>query len=118
MTDLPAWLTPVSSQIEQVLSQGRLPHALLLIGRAGDGLHDLGRHLGDLMLCQQAEKPCGLCKSCLLVKAGVHPDRLTIEPEGKSEIIKVAQIRQIGDFMHETPQQGGNKVIRLVGRTG
>lgn len=115
MTDLPAWLTPVSSQIEQVLSQGRLPHALLLIGRAGDGLHDLGRHLGDLMLCQQAEKPCGLCKSCLLVKAGVHPDRLTIEPEGKSEIIKVAQIRQIGDFMHETPQQGGNKVIRLVG---
>lgn len=115
MKAVPAWLAPASKRVRQILDQGRLPHALLLIGRSGDGLHDLGRFLGDMILCQTENRPCGQCKSCLLVKAGAHPDRLTIEPEGKSAIIKVAQVREIGDFMHETAQQGGNKVIRLVG---
>jgi len=115
MNPLPEWLTPLSHRVEQVLAQGRLPHALLLIGRPGDGLHELGRYLAELILCQADNRPCGECKSCLLLKAGVHPDRKTIEPEGKSEVIKVAQVREVGHFMHETAQQGGNKVIRLVG---
>lgn len=115
MNSLPPWLDSVSSSVHLGLSQGRLPHALLLIGRGGDGLHELGRHLGDAILCASQNRPCGQCKSCLLVKAGLHPDRLVVEPEGKSDTIKVAQVRAIGQFMHETAQQGGNKVIRLVG---
>lgn len=114
MSDLPEWLSPFADGIRQTLEQGRLPHAMLLIGREGDGMHVLGRHLGQLMLCTRSDRPCGQCKTCLLLAAGAHPDLKTIEPEGKSETIKVAQVRDIGHFMHETAQQGGNKVIRLI----
>lgn len=114
MSHIPAWLDPVIEGVRLGLRQARLPHALLLIGREGDGLHRLGRYLGHTILCRQPERPCGTCKTCLLVQGGAHPDLMTLEPEGKSDTIKVAQVRELQHFMHETPQQGGNKVIRLV----
>lgn len=114
MSELPPWLTSFAENIRMLLDQDRLPHALLMIGRRGDGMHILGQHLGRMMLCVQPQRPCGECKTCRLLAAQSHPDLLTIEPEGKSETIKVAQVRDIGHFMHETAQQGGNKVIRLV----
>ncbi|WP_051207355.1 DNA polymerase III subunit delta' [Saccharospirillum impatiens] len=115
MIELPVWTHPIVGQIAESYARQRLPHALMLVGREGDGLSLLGDFLRRGLLCKQGGiKPCGQCKSCLLVHAGAHPDSRVLEPEGKSLTIKVDQIRGIADFMHETPQQGGNKVIRLT----
>jgi DNA polymerase-3 subunit delta' len=115
VNDLPDWTCAIIEQFDTGLRQGRLPHALMLVGREGDGLALLGDALRQRLLCKAHEsRPCGQCKSCLLVRAGVHPDSRILEPEGKSLTIKVDQIRGISDFIHETPQQGGNKVIRIT----
>jgi len=115
MNELPIWTRDIASQVNASFAGQRLPHALMLVGRVGDGLSLLGDSLRCGLLCKQPGiDPCGQCKSCLLVKAGAHPDSRVLEPEGKSLTIKVDQIRGIADFMHETPQQGGNKVIRLT----
>lgn len=115
MNELPVWTHAIAGQVGDNYSRQRLPHALMLVGREGDGLSLLGDYLRRGLLCKEAGiQPCGQCKSCLLVRAGAHPDSRVLEPEGKSLTIKVDQIRGIADFMHETPQQGGNKVIRLT----
>ncbi len=115
MNELPVWTHAIAGQVGDNYSQQRLPHALMLVGREGDGLSLLGDYLRRGLLCKAVGiQPCGQCKSCLLVRAGAHPDSRVLEPEGKSLTIKVDQIRGIADFMHETPQQGGNKVIRLT----
>jgi len=113
-SELPNWTHTLLLQISASYDALRLPHALMLVGREGDGLALLGDFLRQGLLCRKAGiRPCGECKSCLLVRAGAHPDSRVLEPDGKSQTIKVDQIRAIADFMHETPQQGGNKVIRL-----
>lgn len=115
MTGLPVWLQTANDQLLQAYRAERLPHALLIIGRVGDGLHLFGQLLSHQLLCtSDAARPCGECRPCQLVKAGSHPDQRVIEPEGKSDTIKVDAVRDIADFMHETAQQGGNKVIRLT----
>lgn len=116
MTDapLPVWLRPDLDRLHQQFAQGRLPHALLLVGRGGDGLHRFADQLARLLLCTGPAPPCGNCKACQLLHGGAHPDRLVIEPEGKSATIRVAQVRELADFIHGTAQQGGNQVIRLT----
>lgn len=112
---LPNWLQAANDRLLQAYRAERLPHALLIIGRAGDGLHHFGQRLSHQLLCtSSAARPCGQCRACQLVQAGSHPDQRVIEPEGKSATIKVDAIRDIANFMHETAQQGGNKVIRLT----
>lgn len=112
---LPDWLQPANDRLMHAYRDERLPHAVLIIGRVGDGLHRFGQQLSHQLLCTGvAARPCGQCRACQLVLAGSHPDQRLIEPEGKSDTIKVDAIRDIANFMHETAQQGGNKVIRLT----
>lgn len=112
---LPIWLQAANDRLMQAYRSERLPHAVLIIGRVGDGLHRFGQQLSHQLLCTSTSpRPCGQCRACQLVAAGSHPDQRVIEPEGKSDTIKVDAIRDIANFMHETAQQGGNKVIRLT----
>lgn len=113
MIDTLPWLTPQIAQFRQQLQSGKLPHGLLLVGRRGDGLHALGEHLAKTILCGKAEAPCGQCKACQLFQAGTHPDYRLLEPEGKSETIKIEPIRAMSAFMSGTAQQGGARVVRL-----
>lgn len=107
------WLAPLIDVFRQQLLDARLPHGLLLVGRRGDGLHLLGEHLAKALLCGKPEAPCGQCKACQLFQAGTHPDYRLLEPEGKSETIKIDPIRTMSSFMSGTAQQGGARVVRL-----
>lgn len=112
MADLPSW---VSCFIEPILKQyqnNELPHALLFVGRDGDGLPLGIQTLVDRLLCSANDlNACGECKTCLLNRSGSHPDFLAAGPEGKADIIKVDAVRKIADCVFQTAQQGGNKVI-------
>lgn len=95
--------------------RGTLPHALLLTGPQGIGKTHFGEQLADYLLCQQpsGDRACGSCRSCLLVAAGTHPDKLQVSPEEMGKAIKVDQVRAINDFLGKTAQQGGYKVVLL-----
>lgn len=95
--------------------RGKLPHALLLTGPMGIGKARFGEQLANYLLCQQptADQACGECRSCLLIAAGTHPDKLQVSPEEKGKAIKVDQVRAINDFLGKTAQQGGYKVVLL-----
>ncbi|GAL04920.1 DNA polymerase III delta prime subunit [Photobacterium aphoticum] len=72
---------------QQLLEQGRLHHAILLVAPQGSGRDVLAKQLAQTVLCQNGvTEPCGMCHSCRLFAAGTHPDFHLLAPvqEGKS----------------------------------
>ena len=113
-----AALAPFSwqqQQWHQILGQfraNRLAHSTLVWGESGLGKVEFINSFSRLMLCQQptAERACGSCKSCLLVKNNSHPDLQVLAPEVGSKEIKIDQVRAVTDFVNRTSHAGGAKI--------
>ena len=63
--------------VRLAVSEGRIPHALLLTGPEGCGKLPLALALAQTLLCQQptAEgEPCGHCRNCRMAAQLAHPD--------------------------------------------
>lgn len=105
------WLFQPLIKLSNLYEKQQLAHALLLTGPTGIGKWQLARQLAKALLCKQlvAQQACEQCKSCLLDRAGNHPDLLLLQPEGQS--LGVDEIRRISEFTHGRAQQHGNKVI-------
>lgn len=118
----------------QLLAQGfeRLPHALLLVGRAGLGKREFAENLAAVLLCE-AKTPefdaCGTCPSCRWLAAGNHPDFRRVAPasdedaeEGVSEKVKkrspgsirINQIRELEDFIFVGSHRQGNRIVLIT----
>lgn len=97
----------------QRMTDGRLPHALLVTGENGVGKRLFANALAGLLVCERPDMaggaPCGSCKQCELVSAGTHPDIRVYTPE-KSRMIKIDQIRALSSFAVGSPQVAGRKV--------
>lgn len=100
---------------QRLAGRSQHAHAYLLHGPTGIGKRDLAERLMALLLCQQPQNhaPCGQCKACLLLAAGTHPDLFILEPEDVDKAIRVDQVRELVDFVAQTPQLGGRKVVLL-----
>ncbi len=113
-----------------------LPRALLLTGRAGLGKRETALFLANGLLCETKRKglePCGTCASCLLLKAGNHPDLRVLEvgqeeepaaSDGEDEVptskkkparqISVDKVRALADLVNITSHRGGAKVVCIT----
>lgn len=105
------WFDQPLQQLWQLGQVGRLHHALLFTGTRGIGKEWLAQQLSERLLCQQpAQAPCGQCKSCLLMRAGHHPDFLKLSSDSS---IGVDAVREVSVFFQQSSQQGGAKVVSL-----
>jgi DNA polymerase-3 subunit delta' len=113
--------------------RARLPHALLVSGRAGIGKTEFARALGAGVLCEAPRDglACGTCASCHWLSQGNHPDYREVIPEAaeeeaegeeaaaakgdkpKSIVIKIEQIRALADFIALTTHRSGYRVLLL-----
>ncbi len=109
------WLEGAWQRLASQLQEGRLGHAILLLGQEGLGKRVLLRELSQQLLCLNSihEGPCGQCASCHLFNAGTHPDLFMVEPSEPGKQIKIDQIRKVTDFVNTTPQRGDHKVVLL-----
>ena len=83
-------------QLQLMLRESRLPHALLFAGPAGIGKKRLGRALAAAILCLNDSVPCGSCDSCRQMLLDQHPDYYEVLPEKRDKsagIIRIEQIR-------------------------
>lgn len=109
------WLNTQWTRLIERWNLGRLPHALLLEGRNGIGKAPFAGYLAKRLVCEGAQggmEPCGHCKQCELLAAESHPDVRTYRPED-SKVIKVDQVRALGEFAVASPQVAHHKVIIL-----
>jgi DNA polymerase-3 subunit delta' len=112
----------------------RMPHALLVTGPAGIGKAAFAKELARSLLCESPASglACGRCPSCHWFDQSNHPDYREIVPEvaeeadpeaaegegakepgKKSLVIKIDQIRAIGDFVALTTHRAGFRVLVL-----
>lgn len=113
----------VRAAVSAALGQGRLPHALLLVGPAGLGQDELARWIVRARWCSAEDAPCDLCGPCRKVLTGNHPDLTLIErdppperdPEGhgSKHEITVDQIRHdlVGALSLSAVEGAGRAVI-------
>ena len=110
-----SWFNESLTHLANLHSEGRLPHALLLHGMPGIGKASFARYFAQYLLCQspQGDRVCGTCKACELNAAGSHPDLYILEPVEQGKQLKVDQVRALGEFIYNTAQQGGYRVVVL-----
>ncbi|HKI74426.1 MAG TPA: DNA polymerase III subunit, partial [Pseudomonadales bacterium] len=106
------WHDKQKHQLMQLRTAEKLPHALLLSGPAWLGKQDFALATAAMLLCETPRDgmPCGDCPGCHLMAAGTHSDFRLIEPED-SRLIKIEQVRDLIEWVNQTPQRGGYKVV-------
>lgn len=117
-----AWQQLLWQQLDELLVQRRLPHALLLSGAEGIGKERFAKAFSARLLCQSPRDgvACGQCKNCSLLAAGTHPDFMwltlqTDEKTGKTaKAIRVDQIRELVEFAAKSAQMGGWRVVVMT----
>ncbi|MBY4597287.1 DNA polymerase III subunit delta' [bacterium BD-1] len=122
MSTLAPWQQRVLDKALASLAEGRLGHALLLVGAERLGKQAVAELLGKRLLCGSPGADglaCGRCRGCQLFAAGTHPDFRDVSflPNDKgdklrSEII-VDQMRELGQWFALTPQLGGAQVALI-----
>ena len=123
MSALAPWQRRVLDRALASLAEGRLGHALLLVGPAHMGKAAVAETLAARLLCATPGADglaCGRCRGCQLFAAGTHPDfnRVSFIPTEKgdklrSEIV-VDQMRGLGHWFSLTPQLGGAQVALIT----
>ncbi len=100
--------------LSQQLQRGRLPHAILCCGSQGLGKLAFARHLAAKVLCDAStDQACGDCRSCRLRLSGNHPDYYELHPLEKSSVIRIDQVRELIDKLHQTSHNKGFQVVLL-----
>lgn len=101
---------------QQLARRPQHAHAYLLHGPSGTGKRDFASALADFLLCQkpQGDQPCGVCRGCLLLAAGTHPDRFELKPAEDRASVGVDQVRELVHFVGQTAQLAGRKLVLIA----
>jgi len=113
-TPLP-WHREAWEAFHQQLTKGQISHAFLISAEAQSGGRLFATMLAQGLLCETPEHnhACGKCGACLLSAAGTNPDFVILQPEEKSKIIKIDQIRELKQFIETSSHSFGKRIILL-----
>lgn len=102
-------------QFQQIMSNQRLPQALLMVAGSNCKVEPFIQRLIALKFCVNAgTEPCMQCKSCQLVQAHEHPDIHWIKPEKAGGSLKIEQIRQLQTQAYKTPKLANSQFFILT----
>lgn len=101
------------ARLKTLLSEERLPHALLFTGPEGVGKLRVARALAAMLLCEGAgARPCGACVQCRALLQDTHPDYYELHPEGKAvKSIRIDAIRTMQTEAARLPLLAKKRVI-------
>ncbi len=114
MHSLYPWQLADWEQLHGYLTQQRIPQALLISGQQGLGKQQLANQFAFSLLCESPQETglsCGVCHSCLLLKADTHPDFVVIKPAETKKSISIDQIRVLLIQLSLKPQFDRYRVV-------
>ncbi len=96
------------------MAEKRLSHAYMLLGPEGPGRDEDALRLAAKLLCPEPDAPCGRCRDCRKVLAGVHPDVIRVGREMAGKELRrdlvVGQIRAMTADAALAPNEAARKV--------
>lgn len=110
------WQKREWTQVQTLLDQNRLPHALLLSGLSGLGKKQFALHFIQSVLCESRVEnghACGVCRSCELFDADTHPDFLSVSPESINKPIRIDAVRKLIDFLVLSPSLKSRRIVMI-----
>lgn len=105
------WQQDRWQRVIEAVAAERLGHALLLAGPRGVGKGHFAHGLAGYLLCEGAQKPCGECRSCVQLAAGVHPNLLRLAPAEDKRDIAIDDIRALLERVTLSSHYGQAKVV-------
>lgn len=112
----------IEEKLFNAWKQDRLPHSLLLTGPKGVGRSTFAFRLAKFLLSEPSKDVTGLQTDPLhpvvrRVISGGHGDLLVIEPDPEkvTKEIAVDQVRQVKQFLSQTPMEGGWRIVIVDG---
>ena len=101
----------ISDRLIKNIRAGASQHAYIFEGERGIGSLEAAKLFANALVCTKREMaPCGGCESCLLARAGNHPDICFITPPADRKNILVDQVREILADAAKKPYEDGKKV--------
>lgn len=116
-TGLMPWHREVWQRIQAQWTNGRLPHAMLLQGKAGLGKEVLADCLAQALVCEHPQDDgtaCGHCHACVLAQAGHHPDIQWLRPDEPGKQIKVDAVREACARSVLTAGEGSHRILLIA----
>jgi DNA polymerase-3 subunit delta' len=101
--------------LQNAFASGRAAHAYLIAAPPRGAGQALADRLLQYLFCEADKKPCGECGGCTRVGGHTHPDVLWMEPQKKSRIISVDEVRTMQSRIYQTSFEGGWKAVVIVG---
>ncbi len=108
------WHPSIWRELTALAKHNQLHHAFIFTGPRGIGKYQLASAYASYLLCDaqsSVQQACGVCKSCRLIQANNHPDLYDIQPEEKSKIIKIDQVRQLITELGKTASLSGRRIV-------
>jgi DNA polymerase-3 subunit delta' len=102
--------------LEKGLHHGRTRHAYLFLGPDHIGKTSLALSFAMKLNCQHdeaAQRPCGACRSCRLLRSGNHPDLVTVSGDERSGQIKIDSVREVLGLLALKPYASRYRVALL-----
>ncbi len=90
---------------------GKVAGAYIFQGQNTQEMADFAKEFAKLLNCGSA---CGRCLNCRKIEANVHPDFMTLMPEGKKQIIKIDSVRGLKDRIKLGPTEAKYLVVRVI----
>lgn len=102
----------IKKHLQEGITKGKLSHAYIINGETGSGRHLIASALTKSLLCENRTAEgdaCGICKSCMQVDSGNHPDLHFITHEKAT--ISVEDIRsQLVNDIEIKPYSSSHKI--------
>ncbi len=103
--------------LTKMATEGRVPHALLLVGNTGAGSLELALWFAALLQCETADKtePCGQCNACRKSLQHVHPDIHFSYPTIGTNAVSTDFIKPWRAAIVENPYMDANMWLQRIG---
>ncbi len=94
------------------MAHGRTRHAYLIVGPESVGKNTLAHALAQALNCtDENARPCGHCRSCMLIASGNHPDILYSQLDGA--VLKIEEVRSVTSRIALKPYEARYRVAIL-----